>query len=404
VSWFGGIVRMALTSLAANKLRTVLTVLGVIIGIGTIIGMLSLINGINRSVTQEFERLGPDVIYVTRDQPGIHIGSGEDREKRQIELDEVEELARRSGSLESVSLVADRRARVEFRGTRTGMISVRGVQADYADVAKVPLADGRFFTGSEDRRSHVCILGSNVAEAAFGKVPPIGREVYIEGRRFIVVGVLEKTGMLFGSSYDDVAIVPYRAVRAIFGEAPGDYVMAAPRSGVALDDALEEVRVTLRAIRKIGPGKEDSFAVSTQESLLETYNKLTGTIYWVMRVVASIALLVSGIGIMNIMLVAVMERTREIGLRKALGATRVAILGQFLVESIVLTLIGGVAGIALGFLIRLGVDVGTPLPASVPAWAVPLALGICCAVGVFFGMYPAVRASGLDPVEALRYE
>jgi putative ABC transport system permease protein len=180
--------------------------------------------------------------------------------------------------------------------------------------------------------------------------------------------------------------------------------MALPREGVKVEDAIDDLRVTVRVIRKIPPGNEDGFALSTQESLLETYNKLTGSIYWVMRIVASIALLVSGIGIMNIMLVVVMERTREIGLRKAIGATRKAIMAQFLIEAVVLTLIGGVLGIALGLLIRVGVAAGTPLPASVPVWAVPLALGICCAVGVFFGAYPALRASGLDPVEALRYE
>ena len=404
MTWFGGIVRIALKSLAANKLRTGLTILGVVIGIGTIIGMLSLINGINESVMQEFKRLGPDVIYVTRDEPGIHVGRDSERDKKKIELAEVEKLRRRCGSLERVSMVAERRSRVASGGTRTGMVTVRGVTADYADVAKVPVAEGRFFTAAEDRKSRVCVLGSNVVKSVFGKVKPVGREVEIEGRSFTVIGVLEETGMVFGSSYDDVAIVPYRSARAIFGESPDDYVMALPRKGVKLEDALEDARVSLRVVRKIPPGKPDNFAVSTQESLLETYNRLTGTIYWVMRIVASIALLVSGIGIMNIMLVVVMERTREIGLRKAIGATRAAILGQFLVEAVVLTLIGGVAGIALGFLIRLGVDLGTPLPASVPAWAVPMSLGICCAVGIFFGLYPAVRASGLDPVEALHYE
>jgi putative ABC transport system permease protein len=404
VSWSIGIIRIALGSLAANKLRTALTVLGVIIGIGTIIGMLSLINGINRSVTEEFERLGPNVIYVTRDQPGLHLETGAGKQRKRIRLEEVEELERRCGSLDMVSMVAERRGRVSFKGSRTGMITVRGVLADYADVAKVPIAEGRFFTAAEDRKSRVCVLGSEVVKTVFGRMRPLGRTVDIEGRSFVVVGVLEETGMVFGSSYDNVAIIPYRAAKGIFGEDPTDYVMAVPRSGLALGEVIEEVRTTLRLIRKVGPGKEDGFAVSTQESLLETYNRLTGTIYWVMRIVASIALLVSGIGIMNIMLVAVMERTREIGLRKAIGATRAAIMGQFLVEAVVLTLIGGVAGIALGFLIRLGVDLGTPLPASVPVWAVPMSLGICCAVGLFFGLFPAFRASGMDPVEALRYE
>jgi putative ABC transport system permease protein len=404
MTWFGVIVAIALKSLAANKLRTTLTVLGVIIGIGTIIGMLSLINGINQSVMEEFKRLGPNVIYVTRDQPGIHVGLRTDRERPKIELDEVEALARRSGTLERISLVAERRGRAVYKGARTGIITVRGVLADYADVAKVPVGRGRFFTAAEARKSRVCILGSNVVRSIFGRVDPMGKQVEIEGRRFTVVGVLEETGMVFGSSYDDAALIPYRAARALYGESPDDYIMAVPRSGVAVEEAIEETRMVFRLIRKIPPAKEDSFAISTQESLLEVYNKLTGTIYWVMRIVASIALLVSGIGIMNIMLVVVMERTREIGLRKALGATRAAILGQFLVEAVVLTLIGGLAGIGLGFLIRLGVDLATPLPASVPPWAVPLALGICCAVGIFFGLYPAFRASGLDPVEALRYE
>jgi putative ABC transport system permease protein len=399
-----GIVRIALASLAANKLRTGLTVLGVVIGIGTIIGMLSLINGINQSVMEEFERLGPDVIYVTRDEPGLHLEAGATKARKRIQLDEVEELGRRCGSLEAVSIVAERRSRVAFKASRTGMVSVRGVLADYADAANLPIAEGRFFTAAEDRKSRVCVLGSEIAKTVFGKTRPLGKAVDIEGRSFLVAGVLEETGRVFGSSYDNVAIIPYRAARSIFGEDPRDYVMAVPRSGLARDDVTEEVRTTLRLVRRIAPGEEDGFAVSTQESLLETYNRLTGTIYWVMRIVASIALLVSGVGIMNIMLVAVMERTREIGLRKAVGATRVAIMGQFLVESIALTLMGGIAGIALGLAIRVGVDLGTPLPASVPAWAVPMSLGICCAVGLFFGLYPAFRASGMDPVEALRYE
>jgi putative ABC transport system permease protein len=160
----------------------------------------------------------------------------------------------------------------------------------------------------------------------------------------------------------------------------------------------------MRLVRKLPLGEKDNFAVSTQETLVDTYKKLTASVYWVMRIVASIALIVSGVGIMNIMLVVVMERTAEVGLRKAVGAPRGAILGQFLVESVIMTLVGGLVGVGLGYLIMLLVSAATPLPASVPIWAVPLSLLICCAVGVFFGLYPALRASGLDPVRALRYE
>jgi putative ABC transport system permease protein len=404
VNWLGGIVRIALKSLWANKLRTVLTTIGVIIGIGTIIGMLSLINGINQSVEEEFSRLGPDVVYLTRDEPGIHVGTRGAKARKRITLAETEKIRRRAGSIGKMSILSDGRGNVGFRGQRSGVITVRGVSSEYVDVGKVAIDQGRFFTEAEDRSSMVCVLGAGVVKGVFGKISPVGKEVDIEGRKFQVVGTLEATGVVFGNSSDDVALVPYRAARTVFGESDDSYVMALPREGVKAEDAMDDLRVTVRVIRKIPPGTEDGFALSTQQSLLETYNKLTGSIYWVMRIVASIALLVSGIGIMNIMLVVVMERTREIGLRKAIGATRKAIMGQFLVEAVILTLIGGAVGIALGFLIRVGVAAGTPLPASVPIWAVPMALGICCAVGIFFGAYPALRASGLDPVEALRYE
>ena len=394
---------IALKSLRANKLRSVLTILGVVIGIGTIIGMLSFINGINESVMSELKRLGPDVFYITREKPGIRIGHGGER-PREITLDEVLSIRHRCESLGGISIVAEYRSRVFFRTRRSGMMTIRGVQADYLDVSKLDIAEGRFFQRFEGRKARVCILGSGVVEGLFGRLAPIGREVEIKGRKFKVIATLEESGQVFGSTFDEVVIIPYEWYRVLYGSGSGNYVMALPVEGVDVLDAIEEVRLAMRAARKIPLGKEDDFALSSQESVAETYYKLTGSIYWVMRIVASIALVVSGVGIMNIMLVVVMERTREIGLRKAVGARRIAILGQFLVESIVLTLTGGVIGIGLGYLIRFLVAVGTPLPASVPIWAVPLAVGICCSIGVFFGFYPALKASGMDPVEALHYE
>jgi putative ABC transport system permease protein len=375
----------------------------VIIGIGTIIGMLSLINGINESVMDEFRRLGPNVMYITREDPGLRVGPSR-RDRKEISLGEVEELGRRCTSVDKISIVADRRAKVGYRGQRSGMMTVKGVLADYGDIGKVAIDQGRFFSRAEGRRSRVCVLGSGVVNTLFGKVAPVGKEVDIEGRTFRVIGTLEETGTVFGESGDEVVMLPYTWCRVLFGETRDDYVMALPTSGTDVDDAIGDLRLTLRSMRKIPPGKEDDFAVSTQESLLDTYKQLTGTIYWVMRIVASIALLVSGVGIMNIMFVVVMERTREIGLRKAVGAPRMAIAGQFLVEAVVLTLLGGVVGIALGYLICIVVSAATPLPASVPVWAVPFSLAICCGVGIFFGFYPALRASGLDPVRALHYE
>lgn len=403
MNWLGETLRIALASLRANKLRTLLTVIGVVIGIGTIIGMLSLINGINRSVMTEFERLGRNVLYVTRDDPGIHVGRGR-RDRKAVTLEEVEALRRRCASLKRISIVGEGRGRVAYRGRKSGMLTIRGAQADYADISNLDIDEGRVFDRLEGEKARVCVIGRGVVETIFGSVSPVGKEVEIQGRTFKVLGTLRESGTMLGHSFDDTAIIPYRWFRVLFGQTEQEYAMASPAADVDLDDAVDDLRLTMRLVRKIPLGEEDGFAVSTQETLVDTYKKLTGSVYWVMRIVASIALLVSGVGIMNIMLVVVMERTAEVGLRKAVGAPRKAIMGQFLIESVLMTLTGGLVGVGLGYLIRFVVSSATPLPASVPFWAVPLSLMICCAVGVFFGLYPAVRASGLDPVRALRYE
>jgi putative ABC transport system permease protein len=403
VNWFWATTSIALASLMANKLRTMLTVIGVVIGIGTIIGMLSLINGINSSFMTEFERLGPNVLYVTSEEPGIHVGMSR-RERVPVTQDEVEALRRRCYSVERISIVCEGRGKVGFRGQKTGMVTVEGVEADYVEISKLDLAEGRFFDQMEGEKTRVCVLGNGVIEALFGSVPAVGRQVEIQGLTFKVIGTLGSSGTILGHSLDDTAIIPYRWFRVLFGRTNQEYAMASPVADVNLEDAVDDLRMTMRLVRKIPLGEENDFAVSTQETLVDTYKKLTGSVYWGMRIVASIALLVSGVGIMNIMLVVVMERTREVGLRKAVGAPRGAIMGQFLVESVMMTLTGGLIGLGLGYLIRFVVSIATPLPASVPVWAIPLSIMICCAVGVFFGLYPAVRASGLDPVRALRYE
>jgi putative ABC transport system permease protein len=403
VNWLGETIRIALASLRANKLRTLLTVIGVVIGISTIIGMLSLINGINRSVMTEFERLGPNVLYVTREEPGIHVGRGR-RDRKDVTLEEVEALRRRCRSLKRISIVGEARGRAGYRGRKSGMLTIRGSQADYVDIANLDIDEGRFFDRLEGEKAPVCVLGRGVVETIFGTVSPLGKKVEIQGRTFRVLGTLKESGTMLGHSFDDTAIIPYRWYRVLFGNTQQEYAMASPSADVELGEAVDDLRLTMRLVRKIPLGEEDGFAVSTQETLVDTYKKLTASVYWVMRIVASIALLVSGVGIMNIMLVVVMERTAEVGLRKAVGAPRKAIMGQFLIESVLMTLTGGLVGVGLGYLIRLVVSSATPLPASVPIWAVPLSLMICCAVGVFFGLYPAVRASGLDPVRALRYE
>jgi len=402
VTWLGEVLRIAILSLLANRLRTLLTVVGVIIGIGTIIGMLALINGINQSLLTEFERLGPNVIYITRDEPGLRVGLP-GRQRKHLTFPEVMKLKRRCDSIDMISIVSQIRSPITYRGN-TDIVTILGVQADYDEIASLNLEVGRFFSSVEESKSRVCVLGSAVATNLFGRTGSLGKQIDIEGQHFRVIGVLEESGVVMGSGYDQSVFMPYYWTRAMFGEQIQDFVMLLPVRSARLDDAVEHVRLTLRSIRHIPLDGDDNSAISTHEKMLQTYNELTGSIYWVMRIVASIALLVSGIGIMNIMLVGVMERTREIGLRKAVGANRAAIAAQFLIEAIVLTVVGGILGIGLGFLIRIVVGGLTPLPASVPIWAVPFAIAICCGIGIFFGLYPALRASALDPVKALRYE
>ena len=244
---------IALKSLRANKLRSVLTILGVVIGIGTIIGMLSFINGINESVMEELKRLGPNVFYITRERPGIRVGHDRDRPP-EIKLEEVESIRRRVDSLSGITIVAEDRSRVFFRTRRTGMMTIRGVQSDYADVSKLDIADGRFFQRMEGRKARVCVLGSGVVDALFGKLNPIGREVEIKGRKFKVIATLEESGQVFGSTYDEVVILPHEWFNVLFGSGREEYAMALPVEGADVMDTIEEVRLALRATRKIPLG------------------------------------------------------------------------------------------------------------------------------------------------------
>jgi putative ABC transport system permease protein len=251
VSWFWETILIALGSLWANKLRTVLTVLGVVIGIGTIIGMLSLINGINRSVMSEFERLGPNVLYLTNEEPGIHVGRSR-RDNPPVTVDEVESLRRTWRSLGKISIVGEARGRVGFRGRKTGMLTVSGVEASYADIYKLDIAEGRFFEQMEGEKSQVCILGSGVVNTLFGSMSAVGREVDINGRNFRVLGALEESGTVLGQSLDDTVIIPYRWFRKVFGKTGQEYAMASPAAGVDLEDAVGDLSMSMRIVRSRG--------------------------------------------------------------------------------------------------------------------------------------------------------
>jgi putative ABC transport system permease protein len=265
---------------------------------------------------------------------------------------------------------------------------------------------GRFVTEAEVARSaRVCVLGSELADVLFPTTNPIGKEIRVGPEAFTVVGVLAKRGQMFGQSRDNFVGLPITTLMKFFRyDKDGLEIIAIPRRSETLGETIEQLRNVLRQRRKVPYGKPDDFSIMTQDTLVDLYNQLTGAAYLVMVVISSIGLLVGGIGVMNIMLVSVKERTREIGIRKAIGARSGDILRQFLVEAIVLTGIGGVLGVLIGFGIALIVKSATPLPAAVSWWSVVLGLSVSGAIGLFFGIFPAQKAAHMDPIVALRYE
>ncbi|MBI1799119.1 MAG: ABC transporter permease [Candidatus Eisenbacteria bacterium] len=419
-SLLGETFRMATHALFANRMRSLLALLGIVIGVGTVIGMVALINGFQRSFQQSIRSLGNNTIYIRRIRPGINFSD-----------DALDSLKHRHAfTLEDASAILDRspavraistwkfpwdNLRIGYRDKITKFTFVFGTDQYYTLTHGQDMGRGRFFTEEEvQRHANVCVLGKDTRDALFGNRNPLGETVHIAGVPFTVVGEFESKGKLFGQNFDEVAVVPYPLIDKYF-PAPSDAPPWFPKRGELFLDAIavspdrsdaaqSQIIETLRIRRHVPSNKINDFVVFTDDAFLQLYQTVTGGIVALMTLISSIALIVGGIGVMNIMLVAVTERTREIGVRKALGARRGAILTQFLVESVVLTAIGGAIGILLGAGISWLVRALSPLPTYVSVWSVVTGLLFSAAVGVFFGLYPAMRASRLDPVESLRYE
>ena len=397
-------VRVALSAIRANKLRSFLTILGNVVAITSIITLVSLIQGITDEVrTVILSEIGADAFLV--DRRGL-VMSEDDLERTRshprITLDDANAVRRFGASVAAVMAEANRNAEVSYREHVLDSVDIQGVTEDFGRFPTFNAEMGRLMTPTEVRRKrNVAVLGWDAADRLFPAVDPIGRRIKIRGVPFRVVGVSRPQGSMFGISRDENAIIPLGAFQRLFGSRASLNLRVRPRDPDEVDAAIGETTLALRIERRLKATEEDNFGILTSDTALGLFNQATAGIFAVLVGVVGLALVVAGIVIMNIMLMAVSERTKEIGLRKALGARRQDILNQMLAESVALSLLGGLAGTGLGAAAALLLDRFAPVPASVHPWSVMLAIALTAVVGLFFGLYPAARAAALDPIDAL---
>ncbi len=416
------VVRMALDTLRTNKMRSGLTVLGVVIGITAIVGMTSLIRGFDESIRATIATLGPKTIYLAR-VSGFSGGLDAEEIARRpvLTVSDAEAIERLAPSVALVDIWLGDGGQVQerafYRGQRSVPLAIIGSTENFAAVNFVKLDMGRFFTPSEvDHRRRVVVLGYGPYEALFGQsqLDPLGKKVRLGAIEFTVIGVLEKRPSPggIGTGQDDFAVIPQSTHQVVFNTQadrsfPGSAsatIVVVPHEEATRDQAMAEVEEIMRIRHGLMLDERNDFDFMTQDMILNVYGQVTQAVFLALVVISSIALMVGGIGVMAIMMISVTERTREIGVRKALGARRQEVLFQFLAEAAVLTSVGGILGIICGSAIGVGVNLATGFPISLPWWSFAMGLGFSAAVGIFFGMVPAVRASKLDPIEALRYE
>lgn len=413
VGIFKEITWMAFDSLRSHKMRSFLTLLGIMIGVMTVIAMVSVVQGLNRSVMSELESIGSDLIIINKLEPGIQLGepSEEIRQRKDLTFDDALAIEEECSLIDTVALQIPldmfSTIPIKYQGVEVQDAIILGMNEQWPQVLTVYFPEkGRFLSRSDvTHRARVCVLGASLAETLFPHMSALGKEIRIGPAKFTVVGILEERGSIFGQSQDNFVGIPMTTLIKIF---PHDLIylefIATPNKKGYLPDAMEQITNVLRKRRKVGFGKPNDFSISTMDSALELYNQITGAVYLVMILISSIGLLVGGIGVMNIMLVSVKERTREIGIRKAIGARSSDIMKQFLMEAIFVTGTGGILGILIGFGIAFLIKSVTPLPATVTSWSVILGFSVSVSIGLFFGIFPAKKAASLDPISSLRYE
>jgi putative ABC transport system permease protein len=402
---------MAYDTLRTNKLRSSLTILGVTVGVVTVIFMVSIIQGLNKAFAQQIEALGSNAIWVTKFDPSFGRQPGpEELHRKDLTLEDADAIRREAPSILSVSPIHRKIAEtVLYADKQSDTPILIGVTPYYEFTQSSYVGRGRFITELDlEQRSNICVLGQDLVRSLFPYEDPLNKEVKIAGRPFRVVGVMEPLGNFLGQSRDNSVFIPITTFDKYYPDQPFPdvvfVIIARPISRAYVKAAIDEMTDILRRRRRVPPNAPNNFGISSQDSLLDVYNQLTGATALVLTAISFVALMIGGIGVMNIMLVSVTERTKEIGIRKAVGATRLNILSQFLIEAVVLTAIGGLVGLAVGELASLLMNKYSPLPAYVPLWAIGLGVGISAAVGIVFGLWPAWKAARLDPIEALRWE
>jgi putative ABC transport system permease protein len=400
-------VSIALQGIWASKLRSFLTVLGNIVAVTSVIAVWSLVKGMDASVTTAIvSEFGADSFSIERQ--GLITSEEEEEATRnnpRVTLADARAVREYGPLVTHVMATAYGNREIRYREHVMERVSLRGVTRDYLHFSTYALDRGRPISPTEiDRDSPVVMLGWEVANRLFKETDPLDKKVSIGGIHFRVVGVAEKKGSFFGSSQDEYALLPIGALRQFFGGRQSLMLTAKPASPTLTREAMEEARMALRVHRRLKPPERDNFGIFSSETFLKLYDNITSGIFAVLIGVVALSLVVGGIVIMNIMLMVVTERTQEIGLRKALGARRRHIILQVLVESITLSITGGVIGTLLGFAAAAIVSSATSLPMAIYPSSVALGIGITAAVGLFFGIYPATRAASLDPIEALRKE